>query len=211
RYHETIVTRLERHGLLNPRSILAHSIHVDANELEIIKKHDGRIAINVNSNMNNAVGLPNLKAFHDHKIKVILGNDGLSSSMTSEYLSVYYSAHLREKAPTGFGLGQLTEMIEDTYAYAGGLLGVKLGKFEPGYEADLLMVPYQPPTAMTQENAFGHLFFGLFNSFKPKNVFVAGQPVVKNYEVTHKSLTVDCVKAKEVASRLWDNIRNEEK
>jgi cytosine/adenosine deaminase-related metal-dependent hydrolase len=211
RYQETIVARLERHGLLNPGSILVHSIHVDANELEIIRKHDCRIAINVNSNTNNAVGLPNLKAFRENKIKIILGNDGLSSSMTSEYLSVYYLEHLRENTPIAFGLSHLLDMIEDTYAYAGGMLGVKLGKLEPGYEADLLMIPYQPPTAMTSKNAFGHLFFGLFNSFKPKNVFVAGRPVVKNYEVTQKTLTTDCAKAKVVANRLWDNIRNEEK
>jgi len=211
RYNETIMSRLERHGLLNPGSILAHSIYVDDKELDIIKKHDGRIAINVNSNMNNGVGLPNLKAFRTHKIKVILGNDGLSSSMTSEYLSVYYAAHLSDKAPTGFGLSDLIDMIENTYDYAGDLLGVKLGKLEPGYEADLLMLPYEPPTFMNGDNTFGHLFFGLFNSFKPKNVFVAGQLVVRNYEVTNKLLKSDYHGAKEIADRLWDNIRNEDK
>ncbi|HCB65968.1 MAG TPA: amidohydrolase, partial [Acholeplasmataceae bacterium] len=74
-------------------------------------------------------------------------------------------------------------MINDTYQYASDILGVKLGKVMEGYAADILMIPYLAPTPIHQDNAFGHLFFGLFHSFKPKHVFVNGRQLVNDYEI----------------------------
>jgi cytosine/adenosine deaminase-related metal-dependent hydrolase len=210
KYKESILKRLERHGLLNPKSIIAHAIYVNDEELEIIKKHDCVIAVNFSSNMNNSVGVPPLKKFRDHDIPVIIGNDGISSAITTEYLALYYQTHLLDQTPNLFGLDELKQMIHDTYDYVNQILDIKSGKLEKGYEADLLMIPYIAPTPIDTHNAFGHLFFGLFHSFKPKDVYVSGYQVVKNYDVDNK-LKSQYKAASTYAEKLWEKIDKEVK
>lgn len=209
KYQERIIKRLDRHGLLNKNSIIAHAIYVDDEELELIKERDCVIAVNFSSNMNNSVGVPPLKSFRDHNLKVIVGNDGISSAITTEYLSLYYATHLLDNSPNLFGLNELKKLIDDTYEYTSQILGIKLGKIKKGFEADLLMVPYLPPTPMKEDNALGHLFFGLFHSFKPKHVFVSGKQIVKDYEVS-KNLINKYQEASHYAQKLWDRINKED-
>ncbi|MBU1093712.1 MAG: amidohydrolase family protein [Firmicutes bacterium] len=210
KYKERILNRLNRHGLLNKHSIIAHAIYVDDDELKIIKDKDCVIAVNFSSNMNNSVGVPPLKRFREHGIPVIVGNDGISSAITTEYLSLYYATHLLDQTPNLFGLGELKKMIEDTYLYTNQILGTHLGKIQKGYEADLLMVPYIPPTPINQDNALGHLFFGLFHSFKPKHVYIAGKQIVTNYEVSDPLIS-KYQEASQYAQKLWERINNEVK
>jgi len=210
KYGERIINRLNRHGLINPGSIIAHAIYVDDDELKILKENNASIVVNFSSNMNNSVGIPNLNKFRKHGIQVIIGNDGISSSMTTEYLALYYATHLLDQKPQLFGLNELKQMIEDTYQYANDLFKIKVGRIKKGYDADLLMIPYIEPTPMNQDNAFGHLFFGLFNSFKPTNVFVNGLYVVENYMV-NPYLTTLYKEAKDEAKKLWNKINEVEK
>ncbi|MDD3207241.1 MAG: amidohydrolase family protein [Bacilli bacterium] len=209
KYQERVVERLDRHGLINEDSLLVHCVHVNDKELDIIKKRKASIVVNVTSNMNNAVGLPDINKFSTSGIPVMIGNDGLSSGIANEYMNILYSAHLLHKKPTAFGLGQLLAMINNGYDYVSRQLGVKLGRIEAGYEADMLLVPYFAPTNLDKSNALGHLFYAMMHSFKPSDVFVAGEQVVKNYELTNKKLILELEKSTEIANSLWNRIKGE--
>jgi len=209
-YNERVIERLDRHGLLNENSIITHALYISDEELDIIKKRKCVIALNATSNMNNSVGLPDYKRFREKGIPVIIGNDGIASSITSEYLSLYYAMHLKDESPLGFGLGDLYEIINNTYDYVNAIMGTKLGRIEVGYSGDLLTVPYIAPTDLNSDNALGHLFFGMFNSFKPDNVFCKGVKLVDNYKVSDE-LTKKYREAKKYANKLWTNIRKEDK
>ena len=117
--------------------------------------------------------------------------------------------HLFNKKPTAFGLGDLLEMINSGYDYVSRRLGVKLGRIESGYEADLLLVPYTASTAMDQSNALGHIFFGMMHAFKPSDVFIAGEQLVKNYELTNKKIVMEYERSQAVADQLWQRIKGE--
>jgi len=208
-YKETVIERLNRHGLMNPDSIYVHAIHVDDGELKLIKETGGVIAVNVSSNMNNGVGLPNIMDFMKHGIPVIAGNDGLSSAMAHEYLNIHYAMHHHGKTPMAFGLGQVQSIIAATYAYASRILKTKLGRIRPGYVSDFVLLPYDPPTPIDQTNAFGHLFFGLFHSFKPSDVYVAGRHIVANYGMEPKVID-KYRKAQDVSRKLWQRLQQEE-
>ncbi|MFH5881810.1 amidohydrolase family protein [Liberiplasma polymorphum] len=208
KYKKRVIERLDDFDLLNRNSILTHALYVDDDELRRIKKRECVIAVNISSNMNNGVGLPPVKRFLDFNIPVIIGNDGISSSMTTEYLALYYAMHLKDQSPVPFGLDDLLEIIKSTYQYASECFNVSLGKIQKDYQADLLLIPYNPPTPLNASNAFGHLFFGLFNSFKPKHVFVDGDYVLKNYKVS-ETLETQYNKASHFAEILWKNIEKE--
>lgn len=209
RYKKRVIHRLQAAGLLKKHSILSHAIYVDESELAIIKKQGCVIAINATSNMNNGVGLPNILEMKRHGIPLIIGNDGISNSVASELLSIYYSTHLQTLSPTAFGFSDLIEMIVDTYTYTSELLQVKLGQIKPGFASDFLLIPYSPPTPITKDNVFGHLFFGLFSAFLPKDVWANGVQVVANYQVSEE-LRLKYNLAHEVARKLWDAIKKEE-
>ena len=209
KYNERVIERLDRHGLLNEDSIITHALFVSDEELDIIKKRKCVVALNVNSNMNNSVGLPDYKRFKEKDIPVILGNDGIASSITSEYLTLLYTMHLKDESPLNFGLGDIFEIINNTYDYVNRRLGAKLGRVEVGYSGDLITIPYIAPTTLNEGNALGHLFFGMFNSFKPNNVFCQGVKLVNDYKVSD-DLTKKYREAKKYANKLWENIQKED-
>ncbi len=208
KYHEPVVHRLARHGLLNPNSILVHALYVNDQELDLMKKHQVQVALNVTSNMNNAVGLPDVMKFIEKDIPLILGNDGISSAMTTEYLMLYYAMHLKTQSPTVFGLDDLRKIIINTYNYASRLFGTRLGQLQPGFQADILSIPYVPPTPIKDTNAFGHVFFGLFQSFKPSDVWIKGKKRVQQYRVD-ENLELAYKKAQHSAKTLWQKLEKE--
>ena len=165
------------------------------------------MVVNTTSNMNNAVGLPYVKNYLNHGIKVMVGNDGLNSNMASEYMNAMFSTHLRAESPTALGVGEIKEMIKNAYEYAGRRLGVKLGQFKSGFEADFMRVKYTPFTQMDESNALGHIVFGLFPNFKPSDVYTYGKKRVKNYKIASKSLENQVIEARKYADELWTKVK----
>ena len=207
-YNKRVIHRLNDFDLIRKNSIITHALYVDDTELNIIKEKEAVIALNVTSNMNNAVGLPNYMKMKEHGIKVIIGNDGISQKMTSEYQNLYFSMHHKSTSPVSFSFDDLLIIINNTYDYASQQLDIKLGKIQKGFKSDFLLLPYDEPTPLNKDNIFGHLFFGLFNSFRPKDVFVNGDYVLQNYNVK-ESLQSEFKKAKDSALLLWDKIEKE--
>jgi len=209
KYHMTIMERLEKYGLVNPHSLIVHGVDISDKELDIVIKHNAYMVVNTTSNMNNAVGIPDVKNYLSHGIKVLVGNDGLSSNMATEYLNVFYTGHLFNKTPLGLGLGDVLNMINNSYDYVSEMLGIKLGKIKENYEADFMLVPYKPFTVMDNTNAFGHIFYGLYPSLRPNDVYASGKCLLRNRKITSKKVNNLFDKSLEVSKSLWKRIKEE--
>lgn len=207
KYGKSIIERFDEAGILIPNSLIVHGVHLKDEELDIIAKNKCYMVVNTTSNMNNAVGLPYVKNYIDHNIPVMVGNDGLNSNMASEYMNVLFSGHVRAGSPTALGVGDVQKMIRNSYKYVGDRLGVKLGEFKSGYEADFMRVQYTPFTKMDETNALGHIVFGLFPNFKPSDVYTYGKKRVKNYKITSKSLVNQVIEARQYADNLWTKVK----
>ncbi|MDY0139380.1 MAG: amidohydrolase family protein [Candidatus Izemoplasmatales bacterium] len=209
KYGMRVVERLDKFGLINDKSLLVHCTHIDDFEMDIIKKRNATIAINVTSNLNNAVGISNVKKFLDKGIRVIAGNDGLIQSQAFEYLNIYYLGHLKEKSPTGFSLDNVLTIINNTYDYINMLLGTKLGSISVNSEADLLLVDYNNYSTVNENNVFGHIFYGTFPCFKPRVVIASGNVLIENYKIEKNELNQLYIEALSQAEKLWDRIKKE--
>ena len=209
KYGCSIMERLEKYNLVNSNSLIVHGVAISDKELDIVKKHGAYMVVNTTSNMNNAVGLPNINKYLEHGIKVLVGNDGLSSNMANEYNNAYYSTHLLNESPAAMGLGQILDMINNSYDYAGKMLGIKLGKIRKDYEADFMLLPYQPFTVMDQTNAFGHLFFGIYPALKPNDVYASGKCLLKNRQLVSQKAKNQFNKSLEISKNLWVRIKEE--
>ena len=207
KYGMSIMERLEKHNLVNPNSLIVHGVDISDKELEIVAKHKAYMVVNTTSNMNNAVGLPNVKNYLNHDIKVLVGNDGLSSNMATEYLNVLYTGHLVNESPTAVGLGEVLDMINNSYDYVGNILGIKIGRLEKDYVADFMLVPYKPFTVMDNTNAFGHVFYGLYPSFRPNDVYASGKCLLKNRQIVSKKALKLFDESLAVSKNLWTRIK----
>ena len=207
KYGSNIISRLDKYHLINKDSLIVHGVHISEDELKIIKNRNAYMVVNTTSNLNNAVGVPDIKKYLSYKIPVMIGNDGLSSSMATEYLNAYYLTHLKNSSPTAMGLGDIIDFINNAYDYAGRRLKIKLGKIKEGYVSDFMLVPYSPFTKMDSSNAFGHLFFGLFPNFRPNDVYVDGNRLVKNGELVSKKAKEELNIARQYSDKLWKKVK----
>ena len=207
KYNTTIVKRLNKHHLVNKDSLIVHGVFISDDELDIIKNNEAYMVVNTTSNLNNAVGIPNVKRYLDRGVKVMVGNDGLSSSMATEYLNVMYLAHLQNESPLALNISHVCKMINNAYEYVGNRLGIKLGKILPGYVSDFMLLPYTPFTKMDESNAFGHVFYGLFPNFKPVDVYVDGKRLVKDGKIVSLKVNKELIESRKYSEDLWKKVK----
>jgi cytosine/adenosine deaminase-related metal-dependent hydrolase len=205
RYGKRIVERFADKGLINPGSLFAHCIHINEKEAAIMAELGVTAALNITSNLNTGNGLPDASLLERYRVRTILGNDSLGTNFAADIRNTLFAMHLRTQNPWWFNYARLLKMIKDSYAYASQMLGVKLGRFEPGYEADFALVDYIPPTELHEGNIGGHLLDGIFNAYRPKNLWCASQLKMENYQVVFDEATI-CKESRRVAKKLWDRI-----
>lgn len=207
KYGTNIISRLDKYNLINKDSLIVHGVFMNDEELDIIKIRGAYIVVNTTSNLNNAVGIPDIKKYMEHNIPVMIGNDGLSSSMATEYLNAMYLTHLKNSNPTAMNIGHIFDIINNAYSYVGRRLGINIGKIREGYVSDFMLIPYTPFTEMNSNNAFGHVFYGLFPNFRPNDVFVDGSRLVKNGELTSKKAKAELIESRKYSEKLWKKVK----
>jgi cytosine/adenosine deaminase-related metal-dependent hydrolase len=197
RFGSRVVPRLARAGVLNGSALLAHCVHVDAEEIEAIRDAGATVAHNPRSNMNNSVGRAPVVALGDG---VALGTDGIGADMFAESKTGYW--RLREeslKAPPLWPLARLARGA----TFAGRAFGhPTLGRIEPSAPADLAVLEYPDVTPLEASNAAGHWVFGL-GSHHVRDVMVAGEMVVADRILTKVDQDEVAAMAREHAERLW--------
>jgi len=208
-YGKRIVERLYDFGLLNKGSILAHCIYINEKEAQLIAQQQCYVALNVTSNMNNSVGLPNFELLKRHGIACMLGNDGMTADIASEWRNTLFAFHHATKSPLGCGVDDIRSMINASYTYMNEHMNTKIGKLEVGYDSDVLAISYSPSTPMFEQNAMGHILYGLAHQFRPKYVWCQGKQCINHYElneVDYKGVIEKLEHCTQQSRALWNKI-----
>lgn len=129
----------DRFGLVGPRSVFAHAIHMDARSMGRLGEAGAGIAFCPTSNLFLGSGLFDLKLAHAHGVKVGVGTDvgaGTSFSLLRTLGEAYKVCQLQ-----GLTLDPFRALHMAT---AGGarVLGLqdRIGSLEPGQEADFVVL-----------------------------------------------------------------------
>jgi len=203
-----IIERLRKFGLLREKSILAHCLHIDEKEKDLVAESGAIVVHNPRSNMNNAVGVFDMDGFLDRGITVGLGTDGLGSNMLAELFTV----GILQKVSTGnslaAGFGDLQQILfANNPQIAGRLLGAKVGRIAPEYQADIALFDYNPPTPIDAGNVLGHLLFGIaVHDLHISDLIVAGRSVINGGHFTNIDEDKTYSEARKVAAKLWARI-----
>jgi putative selenium metabolism protein SsnA len=199
RFGKSVAKRLRDAGALTANALLAHCVHLDANECKLVREAGTTVAHNARSNMNNGVGRTPLSALG----AVAVGTDGIGADMFEESRIGFF--RLREdtlEAPYDWPLARLAEGAR----LAGRIFGEPaLGTIEPGAPADVVVLDYEAPAPLDGANLVGHWVFGL-GSRAVRDVIVSGVPVVRDRRLTTVDQQELSRKAAVDAKRLWERL-----
>ena len=129
-------------GVLGPDVIAAHSLWLSEKDVEILGRRGVNCVHNINSNLKLASGYRFLwKELRDAGANVCLGTDGCASSNNLDMLEAIKTAAIVEKAwrkdPTALPIQELLDMAT---VNGGKALGLKTGKIQEGWDADIQIV-----------------------------------------------------------------------
>jgi guanine deaminase len=155
------VDAYDRFGLVGPRSVFAHGIHLDGRECGRLAGAGSGIALCPSSNLFLGSGLFDLAQLDAHELKLGLGSDigaGTSLSLLAAMADAYKVCQLRGQALDPFRALHL--------ATAGGAamlgLGNRIGGLEEGQEADFLVLDPAATPIAARRCVSGSLFDRLF-------------------------------------------------
>ncbi len=199
-----VVDRLERFGLLGERSILAHCVHVDAREVEILSRTGTWVTHQPRSNMNNAVGAADVESQLRAGVRVCLGTDGFTSAMWEEARTAYLLPKAWNRDPQRMSaLDVIQAAVYNNARLANRFFpNTPLGVLKVGSQADLIFVDYHPHTPMTPANLPWHIVFG-FQERMITTTIAAGRVLMLDRELQTLDEAAIAARARELAPQTW--------
>jgi len=80
--------------------------------------------------------------------------------------------------------------------------GQSLGQIKPGFQADMILVDYFPPTHLTNENIWGHILFGIADAVVDTTI-IQGRIIMRDKKILNIDEQEITAKSRELAQRVW--------
>jgi len=198
-----VVQRLNKFGILGPKTIAAHCVHVDEDEMNLLRDTGTAVAHNPQSNLNNAVGVADIIKMSQKGILVGLGTDAMTVNMLEEVRVALWAQHLSHNNPSVGFMEALGALMFNNARIANRYWDPKVGVLKEGYAADVILMDYWPPTPFDENTFLGHLGFGLSQSFV--DTTICGGKVLMEGKKLKIGLDEEEVAAKsrELSQKLW--------
>ncbi|MDJ0782613.1 MAG: amidohydrolase family protein [Desulfosarcinaceae bacterium] len=193
KYGRRVIERFAAAGVLSlPKSILAHCIHLSANERDLLANSALWVVQNVESNQNNNVGVTGYAGLSD---RTMLGTDGMHSDM----LRSAKAAFLSGQATEGISFDTLYRRFRNVHRY--------LEAFGAGGDGEnnLVVLDYDTPTEVTADNFLGHFIYGI-DARHVESVIAQGRLIVEQRRVTQVDEAEALAFAREMGRRLWEKL-----
>lgn len=206
RYGVRVVERLERAGALGDRTLVAHAIHIDGAELELLRATGTLVSHQPRSNMNNAVGAAAVERMLDAGITVGLGNDGFTNNMFTEIHAAYLLHKHSRGDPRAMPGDRLMSMaFASSAAIAARFFPRPVGALAPGAAADIILLDYAPYTPLTGDNYPWHLIFGMDGSHVTHTI-CGGRTLMRDRDLLALDEAAIAARARELAPAIWRRV-----
>lgn len=199
------IHRLHTAGILGEKTIVAHAVHCDAWELEILRDTGTWVSHQPRSNMNNAVGAAPIDTMLAAQMRVCLGNDGFSSNMWEDWKAAYLLQKIAHRDPRrGAGDGIAKMAMENNARLAEVFFPeIKLGVLEAGAAADVMIVDYYPFTPLSAGNLPWQIIFG-FEASMINTTIASGKVLMRNHQLLHLDEQAIAAEARALAPAVWE-------
>lgn len=199
-----VIDRLYQHHILGPDSIVAHAVHVDVKETNLLAETHTWVTHQARSNMNNAVGTADIELLMRTGVPLCLGTDGFTSTMWEEWKFVYLVQKLWNRDPRRMPADLIAEMaIYNNAALTSRFFPeAPVGALAKGAFADLILVDYHPFTPITPQNLPWHIVFGFHESMVTTTI-VAGKILMQDRVLLTLNEEEIAARARELAPQVW--------
>lgn len=202
-----VVHRLGDAGVLGPKTIAVHCVHVDEGEIKRLAETGTWVTHQPRSNMNNAVGVAQVEQMLEAGVNVGLGNDGFSNQMFAEMKTAYLVHKPAQRDPQAM---QGDVVMRLAYANNARLARVfwphlRLGELCEGAAADLVFIDYRPTTPLSAENLPWHLLFGVEASMITATV-CAGRVLMRDRKILTLDEEAITARSRELAAKAWQRV-----
>ncbi|HNW72856.1 MAG TPA: amidohydrolase family protein [Bacteroidales bacterium] len=211
-YGIRVVERLNNEGVLAmPKTILAHCLHLNPYEREIVCRSPVWIVENMESNLNNSVGVFDPAGLGD---RIMLGTDGMHSEMLRSARAAFLGGKLpmrpenetkspdRHSQSPGFtSTRNIYHRLRNVHHY------LHSAGFAGDGENNLILFDNKAPTPVTSANFTDHLLYGTL----PQNishVISNGSMIVQDHKVMTVDETLILRESRKEAARLWNRMRS---
>lgn len=207
RYGKRIINRLYDMNILGPKTLAVHCVHVDNQEMDMVKETDTMVVHNPESNMGNAVGCGDVPAMFQKGIMLGLGTDGYTNDMLESY-KVGNLIHKHATGDPNAGWEEIPSMLfKNNAVMANRYFKPELGVLKQGAAADVIVTDYIPLTPVNASNINGHIVFGM-NGRSVITTVCAGKVLMENRVLTGMDEEEIMARSREQSADLWKRINN---
>jgi 5-methylthioadenosine/S-adenosylhomocysteine deaminase len=174
---------LDDEGLLNHRFVGVHCVWLDDDEIKLLSDRKAGVAYNPSSNMFLGDGITRIKDMMDQNIVISLGTDGGCSNNRASIVEEMRMTSLLQKVHHCDSTVTTAEQMFEMGTVNGGKnLNLPLGKIEPGYTGDFVVVNLEDLSMLPHQNATKNLVYSMMPS-AIQAVYVAGKKVFEMGEL----------------------------
>ena len=183
KYGKTSVEHLDGLGLLGPKTIGAHCIHVPDSDIETLAARGVAVSHNPQSNMKISSGVAPVARMRAAGALVTVGTDGTCSNNDLDMFEELRTAAFLQKSATGDPVAlpawEALRLATANGARAMGYADGELGVVREGALADLIVVDLQKPHLQPVNDVVSNLVY-CGKASDVDTVVVAGRIVVEN-------------------------------
>jgi 5-methylthioadenosine/S-adenosylhomocysteine deaminase len=174
--------RMRRLGVLGPRLIAVHAVHLEEHELDLLARHGASVAHCPSSNLKLASGIAPVAGMLKRNLNIGLGTDGAASNNRLDLFQEMRLAALLAKGASGDAQAMPAQAAL-TAATLGGAraLGLdrNIGSIAPGKAADLAAVHFEPVDMAPCYDPLSHLVYAAGREHV-SHVWVGGELRLEN-------------------------------
>ena len=202
-----VVHRFHDAGILGPKTIAVHCVHVDEGEIRVLAETGTRVTHQPRSNMNNGVGVAPVEEMVRAGVRVSLGNDGFSNNMFAEMKAAYLVHKLAQRDPRAMPGDLVMRLAYEENAALARVFwpDLTLGQIAPGASADLVFLDYHPTTPLTAGNLPWHILFGVEASMITATVS-AGKVLMRDRRLLTLDEEAITARSRELAAKAWKRL-----
>jgi 5-methylthioadenosine/S-adenosylhomocysteine deaminase len=186
----TPVQYLEKIGVLDEKTLLAHCVWLDDTDIRVLADTGATVSHNPGSNMKLAAGIAPIPEFISAGIPVGIGTDGCASNNNLDMFEEMDLTAKIHKArlldPTRMDAATVIEMATRKGAEAIGM-AAEIGSIEPGKLADIIVIDTRKPHLQPRYRPASHVVYAVKGS-DVRDVVVGGKIRVRDYRLEGMNL-----------------------
>ena len=187
----TPIEFLEKFGLLTEKTILAHCVHLSDNDIEIIKRHNTKIAHCPVSNFKLKSGLMAFQKLHDSGVTVTLGTDGSASNNSLGMLEEMKVCALNAKTQANSSkAGNVYDIYKTATVNGANAFGIDAGVIEEGKIADFVLYDLNHYLLCPNYNLVSNIVYSAQNDCIT-DVFCDGKQIMCDRKVENEGQIIE--------------------